>query len=47
MAALLSPHPPIITWMAAVREATNPAYDEAHATLHKAQTRFAQRRARM
>lgn len=47
MADLLAPHPALITWMAAVREATNPAFDEAHAILLKAQQRFAERRARL
>lgn len=47
MAALLAPHPSLITWMAAVRDASNPAYDEVHAILARAQHRFAQRRARM
>ncbi len=39
--------PGVRQWLEAVRQATNPAYDEAHTILKRAQSRFAQKRARM
>lgn len=39
--------PRVQAWMEAVRDATNPAYDEVHTILKRAQVRFAEQRARM
>ena len=45
MEAWLAPYPKVTGWMAEVRTATLPVYDEVHAIMHKAAQRFRERKA--